>query len=221
MTTQSQQNWHAEPIHDVLNALRVSELGLSDVEASARLRKHGPNLLPEEGATPLWEIALRQFYSPLIYILVVAAIVSAVIGDVKDAVFIGVVLALNAIIGTYQEWQAEQSSQALRKLLRTQASVERDGEIREIPAEDVVPGDIVWLESGNRVPADLRLMSSQGLEIDESLLTGESLPCPRMHSGAGHPKRPWPTVATWLTPEQWCLADVPKGSSSPLALRPP
>jgi magnesium-transporting ATPase (P-type) len=188
MTTQSQQNWHAEPIHDVLNALRVSELGLSDVEASARLRKHGPNLLPEEGATPLWEIALRQFYSPLIYILVVAAIVSAVIGDVKDAVFIGVVLALNAIIGAYQEWQAEQSSQALRKLLRTQASVERDGEIREIPAEDVVPGDIVWLESGNRVPADLRLMSSQGLEIDESLLTGESLAVSKDAQWSGPPE---------------------------------
>jgi magnesium-transporting ATPase (P-type) len=97
------------------------------------------------------------------------------IGDLKDALFIGVVLLLNTIIGAYQEWRAEQSSHALKKLLSMHAHVERDGEVREIKAEEVVPGDVLWLESGNRVPADIRLLSSQGLEVDESLLTGESL----------------------------------------------
>ncbi|MDP1798922.1 MAG: HAD-IC family P-type ATPase, partial [Planctomycetaceae bacterium] len=104
-----------------------------------------------------------------------AAVVSALIGDIKDAAFIAAVLMLNAIIGAYQEWQAEQSSHALKKLLRMHAQVERDGEVREVKAEEVVPGDVLWLESGNRVPADIRLLSAQGLEVDESLLTGESL----------------------------------------------
>ena len=84
-------------------------------------------------------------------------------------------MALNAVIGAYQEWQAEQSSHALKKLLRMHAQVERDGEVREVKAEELVPGDLLWLESGNRVPADVRLISTQGLEVDESLLTGESL----------------------------------------------
>ena len=83
---------------------------------------------------------------------------------------------LNAVIGAYQEWKAEQSSHALKKLLQIRASVHRDGEVRDVSAEAVVPGDVVWLESGNRVPADIRLLSAHGLESDESLLTGESLP---------------------------------------------
>src|SRR5690606_38507088 len=96
-------------------------------------------------------------------------------GDLKDAGFIAAVLLINAIIGSYQEWKAEQSTHALQKLLQIRASVWRDGEVRDIAAEAVVPGDIVWLESGNRVPADLRLLTAHGFEVDESLLTGESL----------------------------------------------
>jgi magnesium-transporting ATPase (P-type) len=167
--------WHTEPTDTVLAAWSTSERGLSADEVTRRQQKYGPNLLPERGATPVWKIVLRQFASPLIYILVAAAVVSAMIGDLKDASFIAAVLLLNAVIGTYQEWQAERSSQALRKLLRIHAQVERDGEVREIMSDEVVPGDVLWLESGNRVPADIRLLSSQGLEVDESLLTGESL----------------------------------------------
>lgn len=169
------RHWHAENTEAVIAGLESSELGLSTSEVHRRQRQYGLNLLPEKGLTPLWQIVLRQFVSPLIYILVVAAVVSAAIGDFKDALFIGVVLLLNAVIGAYQEWQAEQSSHALKKLLNVHAHVERDGEVREVNAEQVVPGDVVWLESGNRVPADMRLLSSQGLEVDESLLTGESL----------------------------------------------
>jgi len=178
MTTSSKQDaraWHAEPAEAVLAVWRTSETGLSQAEVDRRRREYGPNVLPERGPTPVWRIVLRQFASPLIYILVAAAVVSASIGDIKDAAFIAAVLILNAIIGTYQEWQAEQSSHALKKLLRMHANVERDGEVREIKAEEVVPGDVLWLESGNRVPADIRLLSAQGLEVDESLLTGESL----------------------------------------------
>jgi Ca2+-transporting ATPase len=177
--------WHAEPVTGVLAAWTTTASGLSQAEVEHRLKKYGPNLLPERGATPIWKIVLRQFASPLIYILVAAGIVSALLTDLKDAAFIGAVLALNAMIGTYQEWQAEQSSHALRRLLRMHAQVERDGEVREIIAEEVVPGDVLWLESGNRVPADIRLLSSQGLEVDESLLTGESLAVGKDHAWTG------------------------------------
>ncbi|MFO0904694.1 MAG: HAD-IC family P-type ATPase [Pirellulales bacterium] len=172
---QLSRSWHAETAQTTLTLLDVHPHGLSQEEGLRRLLEFGPNQLPERGATPLWLIFLRQFANPLIYILVAAAAVSAAIGDVKDAAFIAVVLAINAVIGTWQEMQAEKSSQALRKLLRIRAQVERGGEVSEIDADQVVPGDVVWLESGNRVPADIRLMSSHGLEVDESLLTGESL----------------------------------------------
>lgn len=172
---QDAKAWHAEPTDAVLTSWNTAESGLSQVEVERRQHEYGPNVLPERGPTPVWTIVLRQFVSPLIYILVAAAVVSALIGDMKDAGFIAAVLMLNAVIGAYQEWQAEQSSHALKKLLRMHAQVERDGEVREIKAEEVVPGDVLWLESGNRVPADIRLLSAQGLEVDESLLTGESL----------------------------------------------
>ncbi|MCM2369846.1 cation-translocating P-type ATPase [Aporhodopirellula aestuarii] len=168
--------WHAIKQDEVCALLEASEHGLGRTEAARRLAKFGPNHLPQKPPTPIWEIGLRQFRSPLIYILALAAVVSAFLGDVKDAGFIAAVLVLNAVIGSYQEWRAEQSSHALKKLLQIRASVHRDGEVREVPAEEVVPGDVVWLESGNRVPADIRLLTAHGLESDESLLTGESLP---------------------------------------------
>ncbi len=131
-TSQIQKMWHAEPAAVVLSAWRSCETGLSADEVARRQQEYGLNVLPEKGPAPLWRIVLRQFISPLIYILVAAAVVSALIGDFKDAAFIGVVLLLNAIIGAYQEWQAEQSSQALKKLLNLHAHVERDGEVREV-----------------------------------------------------------------------------------------
>jgi P-type Ca2+ transporter type 2C len=168
-------HWHAEPLPAVFGALDAGEHGLTGGEAKARLEKVGPNRLPQQPPPTALQILLRQFQSPLIYILAAAALVAAGVGDYKDALFIGVVIVLNTVIGGYQELRAEQSSRALQKLLHIRASVSRDGDVREIDAEEVVPGDIVLLESGNRVPADMRLLSSQGLEIDESLLTGESL----------------------------------------------
>jgi magnesium-transporting ATPase (P-type) len=168
------RNFYSISAEETLQALESSADGLSSSEASRRLSLYGPNQLPEHGPDPLWWIIIRQFASPLIYILVAAAIVSILIGDVEDAGFIAIILSLNAAIGAYQESQAERSSHALKRLLRTHAQVMRDGKLIDILATDVVPGDVVWLESGNRVSADLRLLSSTSLEIDESLLTGES-----------------------------------------------
>ena len=177
MNYQSQQiqAWHALDLPLLEQSLDATPAGLSRPESAARLEKFGPNVLPHTPPPAWWQIALRQFRSPLIYILGVAAIVSVAIGEPTDAAFIAAVLGLNALIGGYQEWRAEKSTQALQQLLQIRAAVVRDGEVCEIDAENVVPGDIVWLESGNRVPADLRLISAHGLEIDESLLTGESL----------------------------------------------
>jgi P-type Ca2+ transporter type 2C len=174
--SQSPQHWHALDLPTLHQILDSSDKGLSSSEAEARLQEYGPNQLPQTPPPTLWQLVLRQFQSPLIYILGVAAIVALLINEPIDALFIAIVLVLNAAIGSFQEWRAEQSSHALRQLLQIQASVQRDGEVYEVSAEQIVPGDVIWLESGDRIPADLRLLSATGFEVDESLLTGESVP---------------------------------------------
>lgn len=169
------QPWHALTLETVCDNLQATPNGLTTAEAKRRFEQVGPNGLPRQPLPSFQQIVLRQFRSPLIYILGLAASVSMTIGDRKDAGFIIAVLIINALIGGYQEWRAEQSSRGLQQLLTIRTAVIRDGEVYELDAEDVVPGDVVWLESGNRVPADLRLMRAHNLEVDESLLTGESL----------------------------------------------
>ena len=172
---QQARAWHALDSASLEKLLDAKPVGLTGAEAAERLTTFGLNALPHAPRPTWWQIALRQFRSPLIYILGVAAAVSVAIGEPTDAGFIAAVLGLNALISGYQEWRAEKSTQALQQLLQIRAAVMRDGEVCEIDAEKVVPGDTVWLESGNRVQADMRLVSSHGLEVDESLLTGESL----------------------------------------------
>lgn len=188
--TSQPENWHAQAAEQVMEAMGTSPKGLSQATAGERLEKCGRNELPHERAPGVGTILLRQFVSPLIYILLLAAAVALIVGDLTDAGFIGVVLLINALIGGWQEWKAEQSSRALQQLLQIRASVLRDGETREIVAEEIVPGDIVSLESGNRVAADLRLISAHGLEIDESLLTGESLAVTKDRNWAGAASAP-------------------------------
>ncbi len=163
-------------LSQIYDALDADSDGLSTEDAESRRSEHGSNRLPKTKPVTVWQIFLRQFKNPLIYILATAAIVSFAIGEETDAGFIALVLLINALVGGIQEWRAERSSQALQQLIRTRATVIRDGETRDIDGEEVVPGDIVLLESGYRVPADIRLVSTHGLEIDESPLTGESAP---------------------------------------------
>jgi magnesium-transporting ATPase (P-type) len=184
------QTWHSIDLEAVFDDLHTTPNGLTQSEAKRRFEQVGANSLPRQSPPSRWQILLRQFRSPLIYILGLAAFISVVIGDVKDAGFIIAVLVINAAIGGYQEWRAEQSSRALQQLLKIRASVMRDGEVCEIDAEEIVPGDVVWLESGNRVPADLRLMRTHNLEVDESLLTGESLTVLKNASWLGEPSTP-------------------------------
>jgi P-type Ca2+ transporter type 2C len=169
-------NWHHLSFSDVLGALGCDDKGLSAEQAAERLERFGPNELPDKPPPPFWLVFIRQFNNPLIYILAAAAVFSIGVGEFTDAGFIGAVMLLNALIGGVQEWRAEKASRALQKLIITRASVVRDGEVLEMAASEVVPGDVVLLESGRRVPADMRLLTSHGLEADESLLTGESLP---------------------------------------------
>ncbi len=182
--------WHSIELDQVFDLLQASPNGLTTAAAQRRFEQVGANGLPRQPPPNLRQILSRQFQSPLIYILGLAASVSMAIGDAKDAGFILTVLAINAVIGGYQEWRAERNSLALQQLLTIRAAVMRDGEVCEIDAEAVVPGDVVWLESGNRVPADLRLLRTHNLEVDESLLTGESLTVFKQVNGLGEASTP-------------------------------
>jgi Ca2+-transporting ATPase len=152
------------------------ERGLSSQEAAARLASHGPNALPEPEPTPGWKRFVDQFRNLLILILVGAAVLAGLVGDWKDTIVIAVVLLINATLGYIQESRAESSLAALKKMLVAQAKVRRDGEVREIDATELVPGDVVVIETGDRMPADGDLMLVRSLEIDESTFTGESVP---------------------------------------------
>ncbi len=184
------REWFAMDLAAVLDRLGAVTGGLSDQEAASRLAHYGPNTLPRREPPSLVEIMLRQFRSPLIYLLGIAAAVSLMIGEVKDAAFIMGVLLINAVIGTIQEARAEKASQALQQLLRIRAAVRRSDRVLDVDAETLVPGDVVYLESGNRVPADIRLIAAHGLEVDESLLTGESLPVTKLADWSGGPGTP-------------------------------
>jgi len=163
-------------VEDLLRELQTSAKGLSAEEARERLRKFGPNRLAEEKRTGRLAVFFRQFKSPLIYILLLAAIVTGLLKDTVDSGVILAVLIFNAVIGFVQEVKAEESVRALRKLVVSKARVVRGGLEKEIPSEELVPGDWVFLASGGKVPADLRLAATVELRVDESMLTGESLP---------------------------------------------
>lgn len=165
---------HTESSANILDLLSSSHHGLSLTEAKHRLQQYGLNTLPKIKQAGLIQVFFHQFYSPLIYVLVAAASLSLFIREWSDAGFIFAVLLINAIIGTTQEFSAQQAAAALQNLVKTRSRILRAGESYEIDSEELVPGDIVLLESGDRVPADMRLLKSNNLQIDESLLTGES-----------------------------------------------
>ncbi|MDV4177347.1 cation-translocating P-type ATPase [Rhizobium brockwellii] len=154
-------------------------IGLTSIEAEERLAELGPNMLPEpEPPSPL-RVFLIQFRNPIIYILLLASALSFATGRIEDGLFILVVLLINASIGTYQEYSADRAAAALRRLEQPSARVIRDGVACRIEAKRLVVGDLVLLESGDRIPADLMLVDASDLRCDESLLTGESMPVPK------------------------------------------
>ena len=171
---------HTLTTDKLLEAMAASPRGLDHAEAARRLEQYGSNALPQTKPPGPLRVFLHQFTSPLIYILLAAAVISIAIGEWSDAIFILAVLLINAAIGTSQEYSAERAANALNRLVASRSRVLREGDIYEIDTETLVPGDLVLLESGDRIPADLRLISCHDFETNESLLTGESLPVRKM-----------------------------------------
>lgn len=157
-------------------ALETSPSGLSKDEAKRRLEEFGPNVLQEKKGPSALRIFAEQFKNYLILILIAATIIAVFLGDFTDALVISVVIILNTLLGFYQEYRAEKSIEALKKLTTPKAIVIRGGHEEEIPASELVPGDLVLIETGARIPADIRLSETTSLEVDESILTGESVP---------------------------------------------
>ncbi|MBS3910669.1 MAG: HAD-IC family P-type ATPase [Hydrogenophaga sp.] len=168
--------WHTRTSQQALDGLQVSAQGLSSPEAADRLRQHGPNRMEVTEGSGLWRRVLAQFNNLLIMVLLAAVVVTALIGHTLDAAVILAVVLLNVFIGVLQEGKAEKALQAIRHLLAPHAMVLRDGRLHEIDAADLVPGDVVQVASGDSLPADLRWMQVNNLRVDESALTGESMP---------------------------------------------
>ncbi len=172
--------WHASDTQAVFDRTTSNADGLSTEEAQLRLQQHGPNRLkPQEKQSPLMRF-LMQFHNVLIYVLLGAGIVTTILGHLVDSGVIFGVVIINAIIGFLQEGKAEKALDAIRNMLSQQAMVKRDGRFISLSAEELVPGDIVTLQSGDKVPADLRLFKLRELRIEEAMLTGESLPAEKI-----------------------------------------
>ncbi|GGA61212.1 ATPase [Pseudoclavibacter endophyticus] len=168
-------DWHAIPSEAVLDDLGASRDGLTADEARRRAAEHGPNELPVTPPSPVWFVLARQFRSPLVLFLLVCAVVTISLQDWNDTIAIIVVLLLNAVVGFWQEQKAAREVRALQSLSTPTATAVRGGRAVTVAAAEIVPGDVVALEPGDRVPADVRLIESAALRVDESMLTGESV----------------------------------------------
>jgi len=185
-----QGNWHLRDAGELARAHGVDPAsGLNPEQVAQRTLAHGANELPSASRRGLGALLIEQFRDVMILVLIGAAVVSGVVGDVADTLVILLIVLLNAAIGLAQAWRADQALAALKRLAAAQATVLRGGQVRQIPASALVPGDIVLLEAGNQVPADLRLLGIAQLKIDESALTGESVTVDKhaaVLSGAAH-----------------------------------
>jgi P-type Ca2+ transporter type 2C len=169
-------NRHQVDPRELVEILQSSDGGLSSEEARRRFEHYGPNELIEKGHKSLWMMFFDQFKDFMILVLIAAAIVAGVIGEPADSIAIAVIVMLNAVLGFVQEYRAEKAMAALKKLAAPSAAVIRDGQAESVSAEQLVPGDLVILEAGNVVPADIRLTETVQLRIEEAALTGESVP---------------------------------------------
>jgi len=173
---------HSRELEEVLEELGTDlHAGLSSEEASKRLAQFGPNELREKPRPSFFEMLLEQFKNFLVILLIVASVISAALGEMTDAAMIMAIVIINAVIGVIQESKAEQALVALKKMAAPNAKVIRDGSIVEVPSRELVPGDVVLLEAGNYIPADLRLAEAVNLKVEEAALTGESVPVEKRH----------------------------------------
>ncbi len=174
-------NWHNTAIEDIYKSTNSSVKGLTDELVLKKREEFGLNELTEKKKHPAWMIFLLQFKDFMILVLIGAAIISGVVGEITDAIIILVIVILNALVGFVQEFNAEKAMEALKKLATLNTQVLRNGLVVNLPSSELVPGDIVQIEAGNAVPADLRLTHSYSLKIDESALTGESVAADKNH----------------------------------------
>jgi len=172
----TQERWHARTAEDALVLLGTAAGGLTQAEADARLRDHGANVLPSPKRRSPVVRFLLQFHNILIYVLIGAAVITAFLDHLTDTFVILAVVIANAVIGFIQEGKAESAMDAIRLMLAPRANVLRSGERHSVEGEAIVPGDIILLEAGDKVPADVRLISARGMSIQEAILTGESVP---------------------------------------------
>ena len=168
--------WHSLGMEDVLSRLNVQSHGLSTEEVEARLQKYGHNELREKPRPTFIQLVLAQLNNFIVILLIIASIISALLGDWIEAGVIMLIVVLNAVLGVVQESRAEEALAALKKMAAPESQVMRNGQRVTVPARDLVPGDVVFLESGNFVPADLRLVEAVNLRVEEAALTGESVP---------------------------------------------
>ncbi|OHD70717.1 MAG: ATPase, partial [Spirochaetes bacterium RBG_16_49_21] len=170
-------SWHVDTIDNVITKLDVDpRTGLSSKQAQQRLLKYGLNELEREKKTPAWVMFLGQFKNILIIILIAAIILSALVGETVDAAIIAVIVIFCAVLGFIQEFRAERALDALKKMLSPTVTVMRDGREEELPSKNLVPGDVILLEAGDRIPADARVIETHSLRCDQAALTGESVP---------------------------------------------
>ena len=191
-----EQPWWSLEQQEVLQGLNTKIDGLSDTEAEKRLEVYGYNTIPERGKSSPLTVFLRQFNDPLIYILMVSVLVLFYLQQTIEMWIVFAVILVNASVGFIQEWKAERTVEALKKLMVVSARVMRGGQVREVDSTLLVPGDVIYLESGMKVPADARLIRSTNLRVDESMLTGESEPVD---------KTPEPVDADTLLPDRKCM----------------
>ncbi|EPX57284.1 Ca ion P-type ATPase [Cystobacter fuscus DSM 2262] len=169
-------HWHALPPESVLSRVESTEAGLTHEQARERLARHGPNVLKRERGDGVLTLLWRQVNSPLIWVLIASAVLAVLLGKVTDGLVVAAVVVLNTLVGFVQEYRAGKAIEALSQMVPQTTPVLRGGHKQSVPAADLVPGDVVLLESGDRVPADLRLLHARNLQIEEAALTGESVP---------------------------------------------
>jgi Ca2+-transporting ATPase len=178
---QREMAWHTLEADETLARLQSDlQRGLSAGKAQQRLQRYGPNELVDRGGVSPWRILWGQLTSIMVVILIVAGVIAAVLGDLEDTIVILALVIINTLIGFTQEYRAERSMAALKSMAVPTVRVRRDGKVQEMPAPQLVPGDVVLLEAGNRVPADGRLLESAGLQVQEAALTGESVPVTKL-----------------------------------------
>ena len=187
----SEATWHILPVSEVTQRLEVDpHVGLNTQEVNYRTRRYGTNSIPEHRQRSLLRMLVDQFTDFMILVLIGAALVSGMLGERLDALAIFFIVLLNGVIGFIQEYRADQAIQALKKLATPTTHVRRSQQIGPISTLDLVPGDIVLLEAGDLVPADLRLVEAVQLKVDESALTGESVPVDKQTERLKDPKLP-------------------------------